>query len=263
MSRELNYIKTGMFLTWKKMLEYKANTYSAILAQIIYFVSQFLVLFVISSNFGDVIGWSFLDFVFYLLLFDFVETIAGFFIWGRSDLKSMIVKGELNCYINRPLNKFICFNASIFSAGGTIMLFITSIFLVFFILFFNVELYNILFGIFIAFLIIIFHIVLRKFVESINFFNFGVSYFLRETVYRSQRIFTNYPAKFFQGGFFRIIFMIIPLFFVSSLLLPVLRNKEVWNLNLQIFILVSLIIVFGFGIFIFWKFGLKKYEAYG
>jgi len=263
MKKELEYMKAGFFITMKKISEYKANTYSALLAQIFYYITQILILYIISDNFGDVIGWNFYDFIFFFLLFDLVETIAGFFIWGIDSFRKVIQRGELNAYLNKPINRFIAYNFRIFSAGGTPMLFIGLLAFIFAIIFLDIKLYNIFFGIIIATLIIIFQIFNRKFAESINFWNFGIAMIFRRLIFEGQMLSVNYPADFFKSKIIRTAFSIVPLFFISSLLLPTLRNKEVWSLELQLILLISLNLFFIIITFVNWHYGLKKYEAYG
>lgn len=71
-----------------------------------------------------------------------------------------------------------------------------------------------------------------------------------------------YPYQFFEKTGFKVFLLIIPSFFVPSLLVPILRGYEIWNLNIQLIILFSMIIFCSIGLFLNWKFGLKRYNAY-
>ena len=74
---------------------------------------------------------------------------------------------------------------------------------------------------------------------------------------------TNYPFQYFMQSKFKYFLFLFGTTFTASLIIPILNNTPVWNLKLQIFILSSLIILLTIGIYINWKYGLKKYEAFG
>ncbi len=261
--RSLDYFKTNLVLTCKALFEYKANFYVSIFEQFWYYITYFVFFVVVSDNFSSVVNWSFADFLLFALIIDFIHVGFGLFFWNF-DLQSSIVRGDLNSNIIRPINPLVSYSFFRLSKGA--IFFIISNFLVFpiFILYFGYEFHNIFLSFIIGLLIYLDLIFMGMFVVSISFFSFGLADFLGEVVGAGiHQISKNYPFQFFERTAFKVVLLGIPLFFTSSLLMPLLKGVDVWNMKLQLMILFCTLIFFLMGSLLSWHYGLKKYEAFG
>ena len=266
LSKYFEYFKANFIILFKKLIEYKANFFVCFIEHIIYFSSIVLIFNIIFSNFADVISWKLSDYVLFFVLIDWICASTGIFIWRMPDLRNIIIKGDFNIFFLRPINRFISYFLHNLNGNTLIYTIINPIIhITTLIIFFDIELHNILFGVLIWILVWIGYISLYEFLHSFEFIYKSSSRTMNEVFNELNYSLANqYPYQFFNKLNFKTILLIIsPLFFVGSLLIPILRNYPIWNLRLQIFILILSIIIFIIGIIINWKIGLKKYEAYG
>ena len=261
--RNWDYIKANFIIMLKTLIEYKIAMFSAFLEQLSFFIIQFFFFKVLSDNFADTIGWTLFDFILFAFLIDFMVVISGFVIWGRNLTVDLKV-GTLNLYLMKPMNKFFSYQFSNFSITSFIMIIMNLIIFPIFLIHFKINLFNIYYGLAILVLIVFFHIVTGLFLKSISFWSFGLSESLynlnSEIVYNFAQ---QYPWQFFKNLSFHFISFSFAIIFISSLLIPVLRGHEIWNIYIQLSILVGMILLLIIGTVINWHYGLKKYEAFG
>jgi ABC-type uncharacterized transport system permease subunit len=119
--RGLDYFKVQLYLLFKQFMEYKLNAISGIFEQLFYFLSFFFFFSVFTSNFSDVISWSFADYLLFALLTDLILVINGLFIWG-SPLKRIITNGLLNQYLVRPVNVWFAYQTSYLSTAAVVFI---------------------------------------------------------------------------------------------------------------------------------------------
>lgn len=262
MGKNLNFAKENLYIMFKTIQEYKLNFYIALFEQFFFFSVHFIFFYIVLDNFSDVITWTLLDFILFGLIADSVNVIQGFFHWGKR-LQYDIVYGHLNILLVKPINVFFAHYFSKFSIAGFTFLIVNVFVFIFLEIFFNFYLTNILLSLFFLILIIFLNILLYFFIRSFNFFSFGFADFLIVSVEESVRIGETYPHKFFENSFFGKFLLFSPIVFVGSLIVPLIRGYDIWNFDLQIIVLFSLIVVFSLGTLINWYYGLKKYEAFG
>lgn len=260
--RTLNYFKVNVFIMFKTLTEYKISMFSALFEQMIFYIVQVIFFISIASNFKDIIRWELKDFILLGLLIDFIYVLGGIFYWKRG-LRYQITTGDLNKYLVRPINRFFCFNLSELSAPALATTIINLIIIPAYIIFFDIAITNLFYSMLILTIIFLIRMSLRAFTSSINFFSFGLADFLYQAYMESYRIGRNYPFQFFKNEQIFNIFLVIPAYLISSLLIPSISNYQIINLKLQIIIMLSVFIITTIIISLNWHYGLKKYEAFG
>lgn len=259
--RNLEYFKTNFKLMWINTIEYKANFYGNILTLFSFTLIQLFTYSLISYVFSDLIGWKFSDFILFYVLMYLVGQFNGIFSWGK-ELFIILSKGTLNIYLTKPIKPFIGYIFSILSGYAFISIIFRTILLFLVIYYFNITLNNLLLGLVLFLSIGFLFFLIYQFIESCEFISLNLSSVL-DTYWQIDNIFTTYPAQLFRKFPFQFALYFFPLIFISSLIVPLLRGYEIWNLYSQLTILISLIIIFGFGTWLNWHYGLKKYEAFG
>lgn len=263
LKRHLDYIKVNFFLMYKRMLEYKISTIFGFLEQIIFFITQFFFFFVISNHFSEVIGWSLLEFILLGLIIDTIWIIEGLFTW-KMGFNLFLKKGNLNLLLTKPMHPFSIYNFSEISNVAFTMIIINIIAFIPLFIFSNININNIIIASLIFILIVLFRILFRFSYSAVSFFSYG----LNQTLYNIDMEISNdlarqYPIQFFKETKLKYILNLIPLFFVSILLIPIINGENVSNFYLNLILLIFLILIFLIINLVLWHYGLKKYEAFG
>jgi len=100
------------------------------------------------------------------------------------------------------------------------------------------------------------------FIQSFEFIKIGLSNTLN-VVNLPNGVFGTYPSVFFEKNRLFRLFFIFEFFCIGTLIIPAVKGVAIKFLFLQLFILISLIIVFIVLTYVNWKRGLKKYEGFG
>jgi len=186
----------------------------------------------------------------------------GFLLWTPF-LKNIIVKGDLNPFILRPINPFVGFTFINTNYNGAMYLFLTPIFYFIVLTYLKVQLENVILGLCMFFIILILNSLFVLWFKSLDFLLLGLSQISLGMEQDISSLIRTYPEPFFKGTNFRFIFLLFPYFLIGSLLVPILRGYEIWRIDIQLAIIISMIIIFSFGIYFNWHYGLKNYEAFG
>jgi len=267
-NKYLEYIRTNFNIATKNLFEYKLNAIFLCIEHTIYFLAIVLLFKVVYNNFSDVINWSLEDYVLLYIIFDLIAATSGVFVLRNERLNMSIRSGNFNIFLLRPLPPFFSyFFANMKNKAFFWIIFNPIIHFSFYFYFFdwNIPIFNTLLAIPFILLIWILYVAFREFCYSLELIKKGLSWFFIHNLGTFTNTFTRqYPYQFFDSIKYRAILLLIsPLFFISSLVIPILKNYPIWNLKLQIFIVLTSIIIFTIGTYINWYFGLKKYEAYG
>lgn len=260
--RNLDYIKANFNIMWKNLTEYKINLYSAFLEQIVYYIVYLFFYIALSQSFSSIINWKIEDFLLYATFLDLILVIAGIFYWSK-DLRPDILSGKLNLTLIRPLNPQFAYQLLNLSSAPLIMILMNIIVLIGISIYYNITLISWVLPIMYLLLITFSYIMFKLFIKSINFYTFGITYIIDTIEYQTFFGLRLYPSPFFKHSIFEKIFLIYPIFFSGTLLLPTLKKYPIINLKLQILILISLTLFFTIASIINWHYGLKKYNAYG
>ena len=263
--RNLDYFKENFIIMWKSLVEYKMNFLVAFIEQIIFFFAQFIFFIVFSQNFAKDIGWNVSDFLIFAMFADFIIVFAGFFIWKFYRFQSILVTGKLNSYINKPINSMFCFIFSDFSSRAFTMLLMNIIVFPIILIYFKISFVKLLIPFILFLFICSMYIFAFSFFSSINFFNFGISDALfnsYDTVLHG--ISKSYPAPFFDKNVvLKKILFFVPIFFIGSLLIPLINGSSLNEFYFQIIALLFFNLLFLLGLIMVWHYGLKRYEAFG
>ncbi|MCA9459380.1 MAG: ABC-2 family transporter protein [Nanoarchaeota archaeon] len=261
--RNFNYIKTSFYILWKRTTEYKLNTYVALFDQFWYYLTQVLFFYVLFSNFSSIINWKLDDYILFGLIVDLIYVFTGLFIWNGI-FQNILVRGDLNNHLIRPINPVISYHFSSLSVGALVFIITNILIFPFLLFFFKIKLYNLFLAFLILILLLLVFTLSYFFVRSINFFSFGLSSVFT-LIFESgnYNIAKKYPFGFFEKLDYNFFLLALPLFFTSSLLIPILKSYEIIHFELQIIFLFSLIFFFGIGGYLMWYYGLKNYEAFG
>lgn len=260
--RNWEYLKVNLFILKKQVFEYKVNFWIDFSSQILFLSLGIFFLYLWQINFGDVIGWTFLDFILFFTSIDTIWCLAGIFFW-KGNLFNAITRGELNNSLIRPLNPFFAENFGKLELTGLTMTLMNIPILVLIFSQMEIEIINYFKFIFSSLALTIFYITFHYFIHSIEFYFKRSSSLLRKVSFEIHNTLSSYPFQFFQKFNFKYLLMFIPTLYVGSLLIPIVKGTEIWNLELQLLILFSLNLLFSVGTWINWKFGLRKYEAFG
>jgi len=264
--KSFDYVKANFFILKQNLIEYKANVFMCFIEHLVYFSSIVLIFNIIFSNFSEVINWKLSDYVLFFVLIDWICASSGIFVWRTPSLRHSIIQGDFNIILLRPIPKFLGYFFS--NLNGNLLIYTIMnpiIHITTLIIFFNIELHNIFIAIMIWTLVLINFTLMYEFFHSFEFLATSSSRSIKIIFDEiNYSLANNYPLQFFNKLDLKgILLFLSPLFFVGSLIIPILRNYPIWNFQLQIFILLISIIIFITGIYINWRYGLKKYEAYG
>ena len=260
----LNYFWENYKLGLKEQFEYKTNLYIGIFLWVTFSVTILIFGKILFDNFGDVVNWNFLDYIIFIAFSNLIYDVSGLF-WFDKQLKDSIFKEKkLNFFLNIPGIRF--FNFSL-SRGFNGTIFLTAEFLIFityilynrsFIIIFLDEL------LLCCFLLFISYISVYYFFDSFSwrFMELGKVY--SEKLYgEGNEILRSVPGVFFNKNKFYFILFLFPTYFVSTLIVPLFQGFIPNYFYTQILIIIFLNIFFSIGIFFNWRYGIRKYEAFG
>jgi len=261
--RNLDYIKENFILVWKVLIEFKSNLYSSLFLQFFYYFNKYLFFYVLFSSVGDIIGWELIDYLILILIIDLLYSFIEFFN-SNGNFSDYLLSGDLNLVTSKPQGIFFKFFFG--NLRSSAILFLITSFIALIILFFqiNFSLGNLILSIFIFILLVLLHLSISFFISSLAFLSKNLDSQFSNIYWTISNEVSNYPSQFFKNLKFRFIFYIFSGFFVSSLLIPLLRGYDFFiNPFYQLGIILSLIVFFSLITFLNWHFGLKKYEAFG
>ncbi|MEC8339844.1 MAG: ABC-2 family transporter protein [Nanoarchaeota archaeon] len=259
----LTYLKEGLVIKLKEFTEYKANSYTGLFFSIIYLISLLTFGLIFLSNFQDLLGWSKINVLFFVVISGFFATLGGIFSFGLN-LKGALLEGTFNSYLNKPVNVWFQFQIkSIVTSFLGPFIFYTITLLSLIIIYSELFLFlNILKFFVFGFLGMLFFILTFHFFVSIHFFMKEATYFLRSYLL-PQRMFDMFPAIIFKGNlkifsyFFANVFYGV---YATQVLFDLISFEEFIFL-LSLLIIINIVLIFG--IYFMWKKGLEKYEAFG
>lgn len=246
----------GIIIGIKESLEYKANTIALLFVMLFNFII-FISLFSITNNlFLQRLNWNLIDFSMFILLSYFCNRF--YYIFDARYLFKRLLLGELNVALTKPINPFIYQNLKMINGQDLIVLpFILipiSILLTY---------YNTNFFIFLILLIlmVLYNIVVSQFTGSIGFFSKMFPYTIHmfdKQMFNTVRTFT---PKVFEFSFAKNIIYVLYFSLMGFGLVEFLLQREyiVEYFYYSFFIIIVLSSI----TFLNWKYGLKRYEAFG
>ena len=259
MRKEIEYYKTKILLMWLENREYKANLYMGLFSAFFTLIVHITVFYVLGNLFLYDLGFRFYDFIILFCLL-----MSGSLMWRlftNPYLSYYIKRGNLNKMLTLPMSTIV-YQMPIMLKGvglvnSLIFLFLTIILS--------------LFGNYTNYLLALF-IYLSGYISQISIMNFigSLSFFMKESsfVYRlyyhnvtiAVEDFTPIP---FQNSFLYSIVAFLPCSLYGFFTLASMKSLYLDFIPIIILISLAIISVFSILTIINWKFGLKRYEAFG
>jgi len=255
MFKSFNFIFERVRIAFRENIEYKANMWTAILANLTRLFVLMLFFFIFESLIGEILEWSNYDFMLYSGLILAGQKVA-YFVSVRK-FKYHLLIGDLNIILCKPISSLL-FQFFRRLHGAVLIVFpILVSFVICLMVFGDYE--NYLLASFVFLFGMAFHSLYISIFESLAFF-FKESGFL-VNLYRDFNYSVNgFTPKMMEN--FSSVFYFIPGslcgYFVVEILLG--RVDYFWNI---FWILGLMFIILCFILKFIWKFGLKKYEAFG
>lgn len=258
-----NYLKQNYILSNKRLFEYKVNVINVLFVHIFQIFVMVLFTYVFIENYGDVINWTFSDGLFFLLSMNLSYYLIAHSFFAFKDLNIAITKGDLNLILFKPGNIFLNF---ILKVEFTTIFFILNILTFIGILIYleNFNFFNFLISLPLMFLVSFSFLSTFFFIDSFSFYFLKGADSFRD-FYRyeiSQRMFGYFPMQLFKNSNLLFLLSFFPLFYLSMLIVPVLKDGIIENILTQIIILIIISLIFIILTLINWKIGLKKYSAF-
>ncbi len=93
-----------MVLSFQARMQYKATFLFTLVALIFYYLSQLSIVFIMTTKFEGINGWALEEVMFLYGLLVFSQSLATFFFASLSNFEEMVVEGEFDRLLIRPLN---------------------------------------------------------------------------------------------------------------------------------------------------------------
>ena len=246
----------------KEQLEYKPNFYIGIILWTTFNIGILIFGKVLFDNFGDIVNWTFLDYIIFIAFSSVLYDTSKLFWFNKGIKHNIFVLKKLNFFLSIPGIRFFNFSLSK-SFNATIFLLIDFLIYITYILFnrkFNIIFLDEL--LLSSFLIILLYISCFYFLDSFSFKLMEFGNTLSKLSWDLNKTLKQFPGVFFnQNGFYFLLF-ISPVYFVSTLIVPLFQGYIPNYFYTQILIIILLNIFFTIVIFFNWKNGLKNYEGF-
>ena len=259
----LNYFWENYKIGLKEQVEYKTNLYLNFFIWFIFNIAFLMFGKILFDNFGDVLNWNFLDYIIFITLSGFLFDMSGIFWFNKKIKDSIFELKKMNFYLNIPGIRFFnyslskSFNSTIFSTTELL-------------LFMSYVLYNRPFDIIFldelllsCILIFLLHITSFYFFDSFSWRFMELGKTLSENLtFKTNEILLRFPGAFFNNYKFYFVLFLLPVYFGSTLIVPLFQGFIPNYFYTQILIIIFLNIFFSIVIFFNWRYGLKNYEAF-
>lgn len=263
-----NYFKQNFKISFKTATEYKGNLISILMENTIYFIITILFGYILFENVFSISSFGFKEFLLLVFLLGIYNETVGMFWYGSfSSLDTLIKTGDFSNYVlSRPLNPFLGFLLiRRFNALPFIILDL-AMYLPLIIYYFNFQLLPLLISILIMIFLILFGVLVIRFLDSFCWHFLEARKILLYQLYFQgiQHNVGKFPMLFFSKNPIILIFLSgFPFYYISMWIIPLLTIGTFQIQRYEIIVLCSISIISIIGIYFNWKIGLKKYEAYG
>jgi ABC-type uncharacterized transport system permease subunit len=261
--RSVDFVYESVWVLVKRLGEYKINLYLGLMTSFSYIFGQIIFLISLELFAGDLIGWEFEEYVFYLIVANMMGAFAGMFYYARI-LHDMLLAGQVNVLLTRPLNVFLQqFMYTVLVEVGLEVLIHLVALVVFFVYYSDSF-------VFLRAVLLVPFVLLGALLEMLigRFFD-GCSFFMKRNNFMNnlysdvKHTFCRFPAHIFDGPVRMLSFFVGSVYFgVYSTLF--MFGRISYDLFFVLFCIVALLdLILVLLIFALWRFGLKRYEAFG
>jgi ABC-type uncharacterized transport system permease subunit len=246
---------TKVIIALKENKEYKANLWNALITNVVSFLVILLFFSALSPLLGEILGWTFRDYILYISMLLLLGKVH--MVFTLKFLQRVLLNGDFNTILLKPVNSFFYFSTQF--KGVVLVTFSIFLLINLFLIFLY---YNFSFIFLFYFLFSIIYVPLFfSFFISTAFFMKENSMFVNIPRQLNNRI-KEFTPRSFENYSFGFLLYILPSGASAFILIEILRGNFIYsNIILKIIFPSFLLIVLG--IYVMWKIGLKKYEAFG
>ncbi|MFW5704406.1 MAG: ABC-2 family transporter protein [Nanoarchaeota archaeon] len=262
MNRNLSYFWEWFIIGLKSMNEYKINIYFGIFVNIVFSILLFVFYSLLKNILPVTFGWGTPEFLFNIFWGSFFAILGGTF-WFGGRLSRFLLQGDMNPILTKPLNSFLQYVLS----TSEVFIFISSshniffIIVIFFIYAKEIFFERLFFAILFAFFGSLFFFLANRFFDSIGFY-FKDARNIHKAYHTANDTFVRFPVIIFKNWIYIIGFLAGTTYFSALPTHYLFGHMPTIDFVNIFFILIAIEIVLCFLIYLLWKIGIKKYEAY-
>lgn len=253
-------------IRFKTAAEYRSNTILMGISQIIGYLSEFIVLWIMISQFRQMGQWNAYELMLIYAMNLTGYSLANFFIYNTSnDLADLIRTGELDGVVTKPTNPFLYLCCSHFTTGYWAHLLLTGSLMVF--CFIKLQVHFTAVKVLFLLVSIIGSALIQGSVQLISVI--PAFWFVKSTSIRAFQWmsydFVKYPISIYHKSIQFILTFVIPYAFVSFYPLQYLLGKNDFCMFHPVvqFLTPVIGITLAFLAYRFWLLGLKHYNSSG
>lgn len=180
---------------------------------------------------------------------------------GQSVLFRQLMGGNFNSYLTKPINSFIFYTFKGIKMRWVVMGLIMLSFMLTFVLYTNLPFLKFLFVLFFSVLIFGYlFISIIYFLDSFAFYNIKIK---GSNIVSINMKLTNFPPTIYEQFNYKFIFFFFPLVLYGVSTLYYFDTLSLKSFLSTLFIAFSLSLIFNILTYFIWKYGLKRYEAFG
>ena len=255
---------TNFLINWKAVVEYKPNFYSVLIFNLAYVCVYVMFAIVLNSLILGELNWGIKEFILFLFLTETFADVVGIFHFG-SGLVTMHKTGTLNLFLVRPTNVLLStfsiqrFNPSLFILTNMMIYIPVLLYL------FEFQFYSIIYALLLYLMICMVQILVVHFSLSLGFLAYELEEISGRVYWETgYGLLARYPAQFFQNNVTVLMLVsLFPVYFISMWIVPLLSTGSFEVRTFEIVVLSTVTIICLLGIIFNWRYGLKRYEAYG
>jgi len=258
----VNFLLTRFKIAFFTSKEYKSNLYSHILSDLVIITTYMIFFKIVLGLIGDNLNWIYFDFWIYFLLLGIAA--KSMYNFTLRKFSKILLKGDFNIVQLQPINRFLNSVTQQITGHGMITTFNFVIILIISIIY-KSNLYTftniILATLFFIFGTIYFYIYINFF-ESFAFFFKNIEQTVRFANNQINYINEFYTPKVFENTKLKDFFFLLPSGLYGYLTVEILKGNYFLSLH-YLYYAIVIFVIFCVSIALLWKFGLKKYEAFG
>ena len=261
----LRYFLENQIISAKTKLEFETHFLSDIFYSIFSTIIIIFFFLIFEKNFKENIDISFEEMLVIFFTIKMINVVSCIFSQNKQLGQKYIKTGLLNTLFLKPGNRFL--NYIFFHTKASQLFYFFPYFIVFFICFLYFEinlsfLYNLNF-LFLFFTLIIFLISLKIFFISLSwiFLDFGDRF--HRSFEDGNDFFYKFPTNIFDSKNIKFLFFIFPYFLSWIYILKILRGNTIFDFYYLFIIIFFICILLWVLTHLTWKYGLRKYEAFG
>jgi len=262
LEKHLIFFITRFKIALQTSKEYKSNLYSHILNDLVITITYMIFFKIVLGLIGNNLNWSYFDFWIYFLLLGIAA--KSMYNFTLRKFSKILLTGDFNTVQLHPINRFLNSITKRITGHSTITTFNFVIILIISIIFKSESyiLINIILAtLFFIFATIYFYMYINFF-ESFAFFFKNIEQTVRFANNQVNYINEFYTPKVFESSKFKDFFYLLPSALYGYLTIEILKGNYFLSLH-YLYYAIIIFVIFCVSISILWKFGLKKYEAFG